>query len=104
MTGATANPNFDLLNPLQSNFSTHPFPHWPLQTAFLTWVDSGGTIRFSTYWGGTSERDETIGYGIARGGNGDIFVCGEYQWGTPDSPSLPQFPHELQRFEALFRL
>ncbi len=80
LTGETANPStFPLKNALQTNFGN------PYLTAFLTYMDSSGTIQFSTYWGGTTTYDTTTGYGVARGGsNGDIFVCGTYQWGAPD--------------------
>jgi hypothetical protein len=88
VTGWTLDGNFPLLHPLQSAMGQDIW-----KTAFLTWVDSGvgttpGTIRFSTYWGGTSPWDVTEGLGIARGGNGDIFVCGHYNWGQ-DDPILP---------------
>ncbi len=101
VTGETGNPSFYLLHPLQSNFgSGTDSTKWPYRTAFLTWMDSGGNIRFSTYWGGTTQGDSTTGYGIARGGNGDIFVCGSYQWGAPnpnvDTSSFPTSANALK--------
>ncbi len=101
LTGETENyETFPLKNALQTNFGSG------YSTAFLTYMDSGGNIQFSTYWGGTTAYDSTTGYGIARGGsNGDIFVCGSYIWGAPDptvdTRTFPTSTNALKRSMGL---
>lgn len=71
VTGDTLDEQFPVINPLQASLAGQI-------DAFVTWVDQDGVIRFSTFWGGGTGPmgDYTHGYGIARGPNGDIYVCG----------------------------
>jgi hypothetical protein len=76
VTGETYDSNFPVVNALKdSNGVIHDHLIGSIN-AFVTWVDSEGVIRFSSYWGGGGINDYTCGYGITRGQDGNIYVCG----------------------------
>lgn len=97
VTGDTLDLHFPVKRPLQANLVGSV-------NAFVTWVDSGGAIRFSTFWGGGVSQDSTRGFGIARGPNpnGDIYVCGETNNASfPTSPNA-SFPKSATAYQRTY--
>jgi hypothetical protein len=71
LVGQTASPNFPQVSPIQPAFGGGTYD------AFVTELDSGGTIVFSTYLGGSGDEGTSIGGGpIAVDSSGNIYVVG----------------------------
>lgn len=94
VTGETGDPYFPVRNALRDADNVVHDHLIGRINAFVTWVDQDGVIRFSTYWGGSNGEinQYTYGYGIARGPNGDIYVCG-----ATNNPYFPTSANAYQR-------
>ena len=69
VTGLTNSVNFPTLNPFQSTYSGGSAPD-----AFVTKLNTNGTLLYSTYLGPTD--GNVIGYGIAVDSKGNAYVTG----------------------------
>ncbi len=92
VTGWTRSADFPTANPLQPNHAAGADPSYPNlglnSDAFVAELDtSGGSLLFSTYWGGSGN---DYGMGIGLDGTGNVFVTGTAGAGFPTTPGAYQ--------------
>jgi hypothetical protein len=92
VTGATSSTNFPTFDPYQASFAGGTYD------AFITKLNSsGGTLAYSTYFGGS---DDDVAYGLAIDGSGNAYITG-YTFSS-DYPTYAAFQssHGGERFDG----
>ena len=92
VTGWTRSADFPTANPLQPNHAAGADPSSPNlglnSDVFVAELDtSGGSLLFSTFWGGSGN---DYGMGIGLDAAGDVFVVGTAGAGFPTTPGAYQ--------------
>jgi len=90
LAGETASPNFPTLHPMQASLKGP-------QNGFVAWLDTGGSLAFSTYLGGSGTDGATA---IAVDRTGSAFVTGFTS--SSDFPTLNAFQPSSGGYQDAF--